>query len=229
MDVKTIVSIAIMFVGIIIILANNRTSKTVINTKFIVRSGVFSAIAIILYLVPVLNISLPIFPEFLKIHVDEIPAFIAGFAYGPLSAIFVIVVKTIAKLPMVTNPGELLGVFIDLLYSMVFVLPAALIYKKVRNAKGVVKGLIVSTILQIIVSCFVTTFVMLNFYLFVMGWPKQAILDMCQKINPAITSLDFPFLFMVALPFNAMKDAIVLALTLILYKRMHRLIDKIKA
>lgn len=228
MEVRAIVVLALMFLGIIVVLAKNHSKSFTFSAKFLVRTGIFSAIAIVLYLVPIFNISLPIFPEFLKIHLDEIPAFIAGFAYGPMSAFFVIIVKSIAKLPMIVTPGEIVGVLADFLYSLVFVLPACLIYKKYRNMKGVVKGLTISTVLQLIVSSFFTTFVMLNFYLFVMGWPKQAILDMCQKINPAITTLDWPFLFMVALPFNALKDAIVILVTLLLYKRLHKLIDKIK-
>ena len=34
----------------------------------------------------------------MKVHFDEIPAFIAGYAYGPFTALIVILVKTIIKL-----------------------------------------------------------------------------------------------------------------------------------
>jgi len=51
--------------------------------RMITRIAVFGAMSTILYVIPVFKFSLPFFPSFLEIHIDEIPAFIAGFAYGP--------------------------------------------------------------------------------------------------------------------------------------------------
>ena len=87
----------------------------------------------------------------------------------------------------------------------------------------------VATAIQIITASFVTTFVMLDAYSVLYHLPKSVILGMCQKINPAISSLGFPFLLMVALPFNALKDAIVVALTFLLYKRLRILFNRIDA
>ena len=227
MDYRMIISIAFVALVFIWLFAKNTGKKHVISTKFITRSAVFAAISIILYLVPYFNFALPIFPSFLKIHIDEVPAFIAGFAYGPLSAVFVIVVKTLAKLPMTSTGG--VGELADLIYSTAFVVPAAIYYKKHKTIKGALIGLGISTICQLVVACFVTTFLILDFYIMVMGWPEIVILKMCQAINPAITSLRWPFLFMVALPFNALKDVIVIAVTLLLYKRLHSLIDRLGA
>ena len=199
----------------------------VMTTRFIARTAVFAAISIILYTVPFLKFSLPIFPAFLEIHLDEIPAFIAGFAYGPLSGALVILVKTIVKLPL-TNTA-CVGELADFIYSMVFVIPAAIIYKKHRTIKGAIVSMCVATVIQVITASFVTTFVMLDAYSVLYHLPKSVILGMCQKINPAITSLGFPFLLMVALPFNALKDAIVVALTFLLYKRLRILFNRIDA
>ena len=222
-----IISIAVMAMVFIWLLAKNTGKKHVISTKFITRSAVFAAFSIVLYIVPYFNIALPIFPSFLKIHLDEIPAFIAGFAYGPLSAIFVIVVKTLAKLPMTNTAG--VGELADLIYSIAFVVPAAIYYKKHKTIKGALTGLGIAVITQLVVSCFVTTFLILDFYIFVMGWPEAVILKMCQAVNPAITSLRWPFLLMVALPFNALKDVIVIIVTFLLYKRLHTYIDRLGA
>ena len=199
----------------------------VMTTRFIARTAVFAAISIILYTVPFLKFSLPIFPAFLEIHLDEIPAFIAGFAYGPFSGALVILIKTIVKLPL-TNTA-CVGELADFIYSMVFVIPAAIIYKKHRTIKGAIVSMGVATVIQVITASFVTTFVMLDAYSMLYHLPKAVILGMCQKINPAITSLGFPFLLMVALPFNALKDAIVVALTFLLYKRLRVLFNKIDA
>ena len=225
MNYRMIISIAVMLMVFVWLFAKNHSKKHVISTKFITRSAVFAAISIVLYIVPYFNFALPIFPSFLKIHIDEIPAFIAGFAYGPLSAVFVIVVKTLAKLPMTATAG--VGELADLIYSIAFVVPAAIFYKKHKTIKGALIGLGIATVCQLVVSCFVTTFLILDFYIFVMGWPEVVILNMCKAVNPAVTSLRWPFLLFVALPFNAMKDGIVIIATFLLYKRLHTYIDRL--
>ena len=225
MNYRMIVAIAIIAMIFIWIIAKNPNRKWIISSKFIIRSAVFAAISIILYLVPVFNLALPIFPSFLKIHIDEIPAFIAGFAYGPLSAVFVIVVKTLAKLPMTATAG--VGELADLVYSIAFVVPAAIIYKKHKTIKGALISLGVATVCQLVVACFVTTFLILDFYIFVMGWPEVVILNMCKAVNPNVTSLRWPFLLLISLPFNALKDAIVIVATFLLYKRLHTYIDRL--
>ena len=198
-----------------------------ITTRFIARTAVFAAISIILYTVPGLKFSLPIFPSFLEIHLDEIPAFIAGFAYGPLSGFLVILVKTIVKLPITGTAG--VGELADFIYSSVFVIPAAIIYKKHRTLKGALASLGIATVIQVITASFVTTFVMLDAYSVLYRLPKAAILNMCKAINPAVDNLGFKFLLMVALPFNALKDVIVVIITCILYKRLRLLFKRIDA
>ena len=225
MDYRGIISIAVMAMVFIWLFAKNTSKKHIISTKFITRSAVFAAISIILYIVPYFNIALPIFPAFLKIHIDEVPVFIAGFAYGPWSAVFILLVKTLAKLPMTSTGG--VGELADLIYSAAFIIPAAIIYKKHKTLKGAFIGLGVGTMFQLVVSCFVTTFLILKFYIFVMGMSEGMILGMCQAINPRITNLQFPFLFFVSLPFNALKDVVVILITILLYKRMHRFIDRL--
>ncbi len=223
---RLIIGIAAIIVLVaFIFLRRNKGNR--FSIRLISKSAVFAAFSIILYIVPALNINLPIFPSFLKLHFDEIPAFIAGFAYGPVSAILVIVVKTIVKLPMTGTLG--VGELTDLIYSLLFVLPAVIIYRKQRNLKGALKGFLVGFVVQLVASSFLTTVAILNFYIFVMGWNEQFILSACQLVNPAITDLKWPFFFIVALPFNAMKDAIVIFLTMLLYKRLHGVIDKISA
>ena len=226
---KTRLMIALTTVLVIVIYAIIKLTpkNKQITTRFIARTGVFSSIAVILYTLPVLKFSVPFFPSFLEIHFDEVPAFIAGFAYGPLSAFFVILIKTIIKLPITNTMG--VGELADLLYSSVFVIPAATIYKHHRNIKGALISLGIASLIQVTVASIFTAFVMLDFYVFMMpGLSLEGILKMCQAINPNITSLGWTFVFMVGLPFNLFKNALVVIVTLILYKNTHKLIDRIK-
>ena len=204
----------------------NETKTNPINAKFIAKTAIFGALSIILYVVPFFKFSLPIFPPFLEIHLDEIPALIAGFAYGPLSALFILLIKTLIKLPF--SSTACVGELADFIYSIAFIIPAALLYKKHRTLKFGVLAILIGTFIQAIVASLLTTFVMLDLYCLLMpGLTKEAILGMCQAINPYITDLSWPFLFMVALPFNLLKDVIVGFVTMILYKKLHGLVDKI--
>lgn len=224
---RMVVAIAFLLVGVVVSLSHVIGKKSPITTKFIARTGLFAAISIILYLVPGLKFSVPFFPSFLEFHFDEVPALIAGFAYGPLSGFFVVLIKTLVKLPMTNTMG--VGELADFIYSVAFIIPAALIYKKNRNIKGALIALLVATAIQVVVSALITSFLILDFYIFMMGWPKVVILNMCKAANPRVTSLGWTFFFYVGLPFNALKDAMVVVITFILYKRLHRVIDRIWA
>ena len=208
--------------------------KNPLTTKFIARTAVFAAISIILYTVPFLKFALPIFPSFLEIHLDEIPAFMAGFAYGPLAGFLVILIKTIVKLPL--SSTACVGELADFIYSVAFVVPACIIYKHHRSIKGAIVSLLVATVIQLIVASGVTTFVMLDIYGSLFHLSRATILKMCQAVNPAFKNINdtgmpflLSFMLMVGLPFNAIKDAVVVAITFILYKRLRLLFKKIDA
>ena len=222
---RLVIAVACIVLAGVFMLAKLVKKKNPITTKFIARTGLFAAMSIILYIVPGLTFGVPFFPAFLEFHFDEVPALIAGFAYGPLSGFFVILVKTLVKLPFTSTMG--VGELADFIYSSVFIIPAAFMYKKNRSVKGGFIALLISTAIQVLVSSLITSFLMLDFYIFMMGFPKEAILGMCQAANPRITSLGWTFWAYVGVPFNAMKDAIVVLITFILYKRLHRVIDKI--
>lgn len=220
-----IITIVSLFMLGVFLLINCFKRKIKISVKLITRTAIFASISAILYIVPYLKFPLFFFPSFLEIHFDEIPALIAGFAYGPLCGSMVIIIKTIIKLPFTST--LCVGEIADLIYGLILVIPSAIYYRKKRNIKGAIIGLSVASVIQIVVSSFLTTFVMLDFYMNVMGLSKEIILSMCQASNPNVTSLDWNFLLLVALPFNAFKDILLFVLTLLLYKRIKKLIDRI--
>ena len=157
-----------------------------------------------MYIVPGLKFPLPIFPSFLEIHLDEIPLLICGFAYGPWSAIFALAIKTIVKLPMTTT--LCVGEIADLIYSTVFIIPAAIIYKNKRNFKAVLIGLALGMILQLSVSVLINIYVMIPFYMNLMGLNADVILSICQNANSMIRDISWSFGLFAVLPFNLIKN-----------------------
>lgn len=225
MDARSYVLLAlviVLMVALIKFYGRNYPHQSYDRGKFAARVGIFSAIAAILYVVPIFQIKLPFLPSFLSLHFDEVPAFIAGFAYGPWAGFAVLVIKTIIKLPFTET--LCVGELSDLIFSTAFVVPAAIIYQKKRNLKGVALGFTVSTVLQLIVSLVLNIYAMLPFYMFVMGFKYADLLAMCQLANPAITDLGWPYGLFAILPLNAIKDAAVIVVTFIVYRSIHTLL-----
>lgn len=190
--------------------------------RMITRIAVFGAMSTILYVIPVFKFSLPFFPSFLEIHIDEIPAFIAGFAYGPWTGIAVIAIKTVMKFVFNGVTATLgVGELTDLILSSLYVGIATFIYTKKRNLKGVAIGFGVATLVQVLVAMVINVYVMIPFYMNVMNFPVDGLLRMMQVANPAITDVGWSYAFFAVLPFNLVKDAIVIVITFILYRSLH--------
>ncbi len=230
MDYRGWITLGLVFVYAVLFVrayASTARKSTFNWVRLSSRVAVFGAISTILYIVPVFQIQLPFVPTFLQLHFDEIPAFIAGFAYGPLTGFFVLVIKTLIKLPLSETLG--VGELSDLVFSTAFVVPAALIYKKMRNMKGVALGFAVSTFLQVVVATVLNVYAMLPFYMYVMGFSSQSLLKACQMVNPAITDLGWTYALYAIVPLNLIKDAAVIVVTFLVYRSIHRFLHFEKA
>lgn len=200
-----------------------QTSRRFDWIHFMTRIGVFGAISTILYVVPLFHFNVFFLPSFLELHFDEIPAFIAGFAYGPTTAFGILLIKTLIKV-MMGSTTMYVGELSDLIYSTVFVIPAVWIYQKKRNMKGVAIGFVISTSLHLVVTSVLNVFAMLPFYMYLYGMTYEGLLSLCQLANPAIKDLYWGYTLFANLPLNLIKDAIVIAVTFGVYRSIHQLL-----
>lgn len=182
---------------------------------FITGTGIFAAISTLLYIISVPPFVFPLIPAvpFLHMNFSELPALIAGFAYGPISGLIVLVIRFLIKLPM-TNTA-FVGELADLLYSSSFVIVASLIYLKKRTFKGVFLGLGIAFISQIIVSTTANYVFMYDFYsnLYTGG-----------KLHETLPKTTF---IAWSIPFNLLKNLIISTLTILVYKKVVAAINKI--
>lgn len=215
-----IASVIVFAVVLVLVYSHFQKDKTYNPVKFVARVGVFSAISTILYVVPIFSISLPFVPSFMSLHFDEVPAMIAGYAYGPLVGEAVLLVKTIIKLPMTHT--LCVGEIADFIFSSVYILPATIVYKKIRNMKGVFIGFGISTVLQILTAMTLNVYWILPFYMNVMGMPAESILSICQKAIPAITDLEWSYAFFGVMPLNIIKDISVFIITFLVYRSIRK-------
>ena len=213
-------------IGLFVISYFSYKKKNINPIKFMTVTGIFSAIAVILYVV-VPDFGLGFTPPWLKVHLDEIPMFLVGYMYGPLSAIVVNLVKTLIKLPLSTT--ACVGEIGDFIFSLIFVLPAVILYEKRRKLSSVFIGVGASAFLHIIFAMILNVYFMIPFYAMFYGMPEAVLEGLCKAVVPAVQGQNWKWLYaliMVA-PMNAIKDAIVFAVVLLLYKRLHVLINRI--
>lgn len=203
----------------------NNKRRRVIN--YITQTAIFGGLAAILYCVPGLQFQLPfVAPGFMSVHLDEIPILISSFAYGPLLGVFEIILKTLIKLPMTSSlcVGEL-G---DMFYSFALVIPAALIYKKNRTFKGAAIGLALGVACNLVATSIVNLYTIFQFYKFFHGFEDGYIARIVSDIfNWGITSDLDPRLAILLLPFNIIKNAIVVGATFIAYKPLRFICEKV--
>ena len=194
--------------------------------KFITVTGIFGALAVILYVV-VPDFGLGFTPPWLKVHLDEIPMFLAGYMYGPVAAIVINLIKTLVKLPLSTT--ACVGEIGDFIFSLIFVLPAVIIYNRKRKFSSVMIGLGISTFSHVVFAMILNVYFMVPFYSMFYNMPLSVLEGLCSKVVPAVSGENWVWLYaliMVA-PMNLIKDMIVIGLVLLLYKRLHILINRI--
>lgn len=220
---------ALMIVAVVLLVffsIRNFKKKNINPVKFISVTGIFAAISVLLYVV-IPDFGLGFTPPWLKVHLDEIPMFLAGYMYGPLSAIMVNLVKTFIKLPMTTTAA--VGELGDFVFSLIFVIPAVILYEKRRRLSSVFIGVGISTLAHVIFAMIFNVYALVPFYSNIMGYPLVALEAMCSKIVPAVSGENWVWMYALIMvgPMNLIKDVIVFAVVLLLYKRLHILINRI--
>ena len=198
--------------------------KRDLNIKQISMIALQSSITIILYFF--LKINLPFFPGWLDIQVSEIPAIITSFIYGPYAGALIILIRFIFKLPGSITAG--VGEFADLLLGLTLVLISGIIYKRNRTLKGAIKGMALGIIASIVLACLLNYLVLIPAYIYIAGFSKEVLVKSLSYIS-FVNESNFMlcYIFIGVLPFNIFRYIIVFALTFILYKKTHLLIEKI--
>lgn len=169
------------------------------DTRQLVTMALMCAIGVLLSF-----IEFPLMPaaSFLKYDASAMPAMVCGFAYGPGAGLAVGLVEYVIHGILKANlPGSLMNIMVIIGY----VLPAALVYKKMHTFKGAVLGLalgIVGSLVMAIAGNLIVT----PLYL---GVPMDAVVEM---IIPIL------------LPFNLIKAVLNSVITLIVYKSISNLI-----
>lgn len=172
------------------------------------------------------DFSIPIMPSFIKLDVSELPALLGAFSFGPVSGIAVCFIKNIFNLIFHGSTGGV-GELCNFLLGVMFVVPASLIYKKMKSRKGALIGVIVGALAMAILS------LPLNYYLtypiYSKFMPLDTIISMYQDIatkiapNSKIDGL-FSCLLIFNVPFTFVKGLIDAVICFLIYKPLSPLL-----
>jgi riboflavin transporter FmnP len=173
------------------------------------------------FIIMFLEFPLPIFPEFLKIDISDLPAIIVGFAFGPMSGVAVELVKNILHLMRTTTGG--VGELANFIVGSAFIIPAALIYRKRQSAASMILGFVLGTLGMALVGALANYYILIPFYQNFM--PLDAIIGMAAAVNALVVDLKTYILYVVV-PFNIIKGVAISILTALVYKRVSSVVLK---
>lgn len=221
----TIVGAILLFVGLLTLYSVVKKDENRMNVRQMSMVGIMSAITVVLYYVAKFN--LPFFPPWLDIQVSELPALITGFAYGPFAGCLVILVRFVLKLPATITAG--VGELADLVLGLAVVGISSLIYKKHKTLKGALVATGIGVGIGVVLSCFLNWLVLIPAYIYLAGFPLDALVGMLSYMPFEVTRENFMLAYVLvgALPFNLVRFILVYALTFLLYKRTHKLLKKL--
>ena len=191
------------------------------RTQKIALVGMFSALAGILML---FEIQLPLIPEFYKIDLSEIPALICSFMMGPVAGVATEFVKILVKLLLKGTSTAYVGEAANFIFGCAFIVPATNIYDIKKTKKRAKIALGSGTAIMTVIGAFGNAFVLLPVYAYLFGGiPVSALIEMGHQVNGAITNM-FTFVMLAVVPLNLIKGLIVSVLTMLIYKKISRLI-----
>lgn len=167
--------------------------------------GLLSAIAFVLYFI---EFPLPPFPPFLQIDLSDIPAIIAAFSMGPISAVAIELVKNVLHF-FVKGTTAGIGEMANFTCGSIFVIVTGLIYKTNKNIKTAIVALAVAAISMALVMSVLNYYILIPLYS-----PKMPMNDVLALIKTAI------------FPFNLIKGIIIGFISILTFKGLQPIINK---
>ncbi|WP_044913879.1 MULTISPECIES: ECF transporter S component [unclassified Butyrivibrio] len=191
-------------------------SSGTMSTRKLVIIGIFSAISAVLML---FEIPMPFAPSFYKLDISDLPAVIAGFAFGPMTGVMIEFIKILLNLVLNGTQTAFIGELANFVVGCSYVLPASIIYIFKKNRQTAFISCLVATMIITIVGSSLNAFYLLPAFAKLYGMPLDALIGMGTAINPAINNL-FTFVLFAVAPINLIKGGVLSAITALVYKKL---------
>ena len=170
-----------------------------------------------------IDFPLPFMPPFMNFDLCGLVELIGGFAMGPLQAFAIIMVKILLKLATEGTSSAFTGELQNVLLSCAYVLPPVILYHRNKTKRTAMVGMATGTIFCSIVAVFTNLFIIIPFYMTLMGQEMGYFIQMCAEANPMVQNAATLAIFGI-IPFNLIKCSINSLGAMVLYKRISPLL-----
>lgn len=190
------------------------------TTANLVKMAVLAAVgAVLMYF----EIPLPFAPYFYEIDFSEVPILIGSFIMGPVAGVVMELVKILLKLALKGSWTFGVGDLGNFLIGCAFIVPTAIIYRKIKGLKGMVTACICGTLCLGLAGAILNYFLLLPFYAQFM--PLEQIIELGASVNAFVYDMKSLVLWAVV-PFNLLKGVLVSIITLLCYKRISKSVEE---
>ena len=194
--------------------------KTKFKTRDLTMIAMMGAICCILLHI---DFPLPFLPPFMNFDLAGLVVIIGGFAMGPLQAVCIILVKILLKLATEGTSSAFTGELQNFLLSCAYVLPPVIMYHQKKSKRTAIIGMVISSVFTGIVAIFTNLYIIIPFYMALMGQDMSYFVAMCTEVNPLISNV-FTLAILGIRPFNLIKCGINSVGAMLLYKHLSPII-----
>ena len=206
------------------------------NLSQMIKIALLAAISVVL-----MYFEIPMTPfPWLKIDLSDVPALMGGFAFGPLAATIIVVLKNVLHVLVKGSETALVGQLGNILIGLSLVLPPAFIYRKNKTKKTAIIGMIVGFFTIQVGGIIANRFILIPLFggLGILNGFVPAVQDLVNNVvgvfNPSASTIELTgsgFLYYTLfglLPINTVKAVIVSTITFVLYKRVSVSVFKVE-
>lgn len=191
---------------------NAVSRKRSMDTAMLVKIGMLSAVSFVLML---FEISLPIFPFFLKMDLSDLPALIGAVSMGPVAGVMIELVKNILHLFKTSTAG--VGEIANFLAGIAYIIPIGLFYKNRHTLKSFILGAVAGTICMTIAVCVFDYYILVPAFAKAFGTSIDEFVAVAHQITKSVVDLKTLIIFSFG-PFNLLKGIVVAPIGYILCK-----------
>ena len=186
------------------------------NLNTLVKISFLGAMA---FLIMMIKIKLPIFPQFLEIDLSDVPALLGAFALGPIAGVVIELLKNILNGAITGSTTLWVGELANFLVGSALVFTAGFIYKRNKSRKTAIQGIVLGIIAMSLMAALFNNYVLIPFYATLFHMKISDIVAMGTAVSPKITDLKTLIVWSI-IPFNLLKGVIVAVVTIPLYKKV---------
>lgn len=200
---------------------NKRNSQSVQFTAKLAITAMFGALAALLMLV-----ELPIFftLPFIKLDFSDVPVILGAYTLGLPYGCAVGFIKIALNFMLNGTATGGIGELANLLFTLAYVIPAVLVYQRLRTKKGAILSLSLATIFASIAAVVLDWIWIFEVYMDAFGLDMKTLLGMASGTNSLVKD-EFSLMMVSVFPANLLKYFLESVITFFAYSPLRRLIN----